>query len=925
MDKKRTIKTPGTNVSRVSVACDRCRKKKIRCFYEENDGEVCANCKVVGLECIFTDKLARKAFPRGYTESLEERVRMLEHENKRLQKMIGGGGGGGGREEEGEEVDDCKLNIENVLKLGTPHTHNEDCNCGMHDNEDNKIVMNHRPVSIAGSVDIDNGELSEDEDEDEGSLLSIGGKYEDDFPFRNEHMDMMNNGGNHMFYYNPNSFEQVNAPGAFAAVNLQRKLQRKNFLNLANLIAAAVPRSTEETLYLPTLLAKIIEKYGFNSRAPYLTARTIALLKQAYNEEQRYKIYSVKFRHIDFNESKGEESISFFEQLNLPNKANLDVCIKVYFNTWNNIIPIINKDKFMKEYEDFCKSRENGFIDGRMIGNERFGEILIIIVCLVVSCEGDKNSSEIINYYDHIIKEMIKSNLNFTCCITSLQLIIMELIYCLSSDDLSTSYSLRGKMVSMCQQLRLHRCPAAVLGSKGGKVSREQQGERRIIFWCIYTVDVFAGVVLGVPRLLKDSEIECALPSSEDELRKVPISFNNNNTILSLVGTVSKEALNMMRFSQVLGSIIDAIFKRSDGEGEVGDRTIRARRRCLILNNNLEEWRERANINIKIEENDNDNNNSTDNDNGSEGIVTMKYLYYMAKGLIYMPLLGVSGSKAGNYLQEATRCILRIWLIGARRGFVMALPLNAGKAAARQVLLTVGGEGSVDDGSLVLSVVSELERRNREARLGCLSDACIGVLREAVEVMLGVSKTSTGAVAPVTAAAAATATATAATAPATATAATAPTTIPAIPAISTPPAAVPPLPSAALNDIFTGEAELGGLGGMGGLNSLNSLQDLGLDEAFLVASPRPHDSALVAGDFAGGFAGEGDFSGDFSGDFAIDASLGLPFLELSEPDAKRQRVAGGGGVGGVGPGGPGVGPGGVPVPLSFEFRPGGES
>ncbi|CAD6442553.1 8cdd596a-c629-4c11-8d0d-48e153a200af [Sclerotinia trifoliorum] len=71
--------------SRIAQACDRCRSKKIRC-----DGirPCCSQCSGVGFECKTSDKLSRRAFPRGYTESLEERVRTLEAEIRDLKDLL---------------------------------------------------------------------------------------------------------------------------------------------------------------------------------------------------------------------------------------------------------------------------------------------------------------------------------------------------------------------------------------------------------------------------------------------------------------------------------------------------------------------------------------------------------------------------------------------------------------------------------------------------------------------------------------------------------------------------------------------------------------------------------------------------------------------------------------------------------------------
>jgi hypothetical protein len=81
----KVIKVGSSAQSRIAQACDRCRSKKIRC-----DGirPCCSQCSNVGFECKTSDKLSRRAFPRGYTESLEERVRTLEGEVRELKDLL---------------------------------------------------------------------------------------------------------------------------------------------------------------------------------------------------------------------------------------------------------------------------------------------------------------------------------------------------------------------------------------------------------------------------------------------------------------------------------------------------------------------------------------------------------------------------------------------------------------------------------------------------------------------------------------------------------------------------------------------------------------------------------------------------------------------------------------------------------------------
>lgn len=64
------------NKFRKTQACDRCRLKKIKC-----DGlqPKCSNCIKINFSCITSDKLARRGFPKGYTEALEKEVVRLQH------------------------------------------------------------------------------------------------------------------------------------------------------------------------------------------------------------------------------------------------------------------------------------------------------------------------------------------------------------------------------------------------------------------------------------------------------------------------------------------------------------------------------------------------------------------------------------------------------------------------------------------------------------------------------------------------------------------------------------------------------------------------------------------------------------------------------------------------------------------------------
>ncbi|TEA17130.1 Transcriptional activator protein acu-15 [Colletotrichum sidae] len=123
----KVIKVGTSSQSRIAQACDRCRSKKIRC-----DGirPTCSQCANVGFECRTSDKLSRRAFPRGYTESLEERVRQLETEVRELKDLL---------DEKDEKIDMLSR------MHGNHHSHH----------------ASHRSPSVAASAHSPNGTAAE--------------------------------------------------------------------------------------------------------------------------------------------------------------------------------------------------------------------------------------------------------------------------------------------------------------------------------------------------------------------------------------------------------------------------------------------------------------------------------------------------------------------------------------------------------------------------------------------------------------------------------------------------------------------------------------------------------------------------------------------------------------------------------------------
>jgi transcriptional regulatory protein CAT8 len=660
----------------------------------------------VGFECKVSDRLTRRAFPRGYTETLEERVRELEAENKKLLALLDQ------KDEQMELFHKVEpLNTSNLNRLNQSteyidegHIHSGPGCCANYPHS-----VHERPVSIAGSID------------DEGSIY--------------DGYDM-----------NPRnvSFEQNQAPGLNAALAIAR-MNGGQKLQLANLVAMSIPRSTEETLFLPSLLSKIGEVHGFDSKACLSTASAIAALKEVPKVHKQSNV--INFGSIDFKHITASESNLFFMNLKLPPRVQLDQLITVYFQEWGSLLPIVDKDDFLAQYSTFIRSMESKFIDQAMVHKERFGAILIIVIQLALFCQknqGDTNE-DLIQFYDFLIHQLINSNIASTCSIQSLQILSLALFYCLNIGDVVNSYTLRGRVITMAQQLRLHRCPSAVLGNNGSAVSKFQQSERRILFWCIYTLDTFASLQLGVPRLLKDYEIECALPmgNDNDDDDNVNILVVNNNKV-SLVGKVCNLSLAMMRYAKVLGNIVDFIFKRHSKSSEGG----LLHEQTLIHEGLLDSWRRELPNDLKFEL---DVNGMLRGDRNDSKVSLLVLLYYNAKLLIHLPIIasevnGTRGSASYIVVQQCTMAMLNILSdFYSKKMYYIPVPMNITRTKTRLALLsakgaleyTRGGALFQESKTIIQNVVTELKDENINEIPGNLSKRCVKLLESAVETIMG--------------------------------------------------------------------------------------------------------------------------------------------------------------------------------------------
>ncbi|GME82448.1 unnamed protein product [Ambrosiozyma monospora] len=227
-----------------------------------------------------------------------------------------------------------------------------------------------------------------------------------------------------------------------------------------------------------------------------------------------------------------------------------------------------------------------------------------------------------------------------------------------------------------------------------------------------------------------------------------------NNVSLTLAGKVCDSALGVMRYAKVMGTIVDSIFKRSNNNMKKPTLSESA---ILILEDILNNWRKELPPSVGFQMMDaNGNMKNGDYEKLNEVQLTMLYLYYQAKALIYMPLMATESTNSKNSpsyisIQQATSGILtatKFLSSPKHHYYYIPLPMNIPRQKARFALLAAKGSLEYTRGgalfqeikNLLTFTVSDLKSETGIGLLGCLSENCVSHLESAIEAIMSQPK-----------------------------------------------------------------------------------------------------------------------------------------------------------------------------------------
>lgn len=501
--------------SRIAQACDRCRSKKIRC-----DGirPCCSQCANVGFECRTSDKLSRRAFPRGYTESLEERVRQLECEVRELKDLL-------------DEKDE-KLDL--LSKMHSNHRHSS-------------IASQMPPSPAAASASSPSASpatTSSDNNSRQSSASS--------------------------------SSSLSSRPAATAASTAKPEkgtTARKSSCDTIMTTSAAqrlkrdsrsptAPPFSEDTFRVqasPLLLG--VE----NSDSYFMGASSgrsfIGMFLSFFSSRAYPNIFLLIFSTETFKrkmQESGKSCSDFHSEaflhiqgcyplvenaallpLRVPPRLFTDRCVNVYFQEWSPLFPILHRPAFLRIYDDFVSDPD------KVKNHHKLAQLYLVFA--VAALSSDQPDLEQVAICERQWQRSLEAVLMDNTIIT-LQCLVLALLYCTVRADYKRLQYYKGIAVSLSHRLGLHQSQKRF---SFGALTIET---RKKVFWTLYTLDCFSAAVLGLPKLLRDDDIHTEYPTDTDDEYVTEKGFQP-----TLPGEFTRvsAALALFRVSRILAKVLE--------------------------------------------------------------------------------------------------------------------------------------------------------------------------------------------------------------------------------------------------------------------------------------------------------------------------------------------------------------------------------
>ncbi|KAM0557237.1 hypothetical protein ACHAPJ_005501 [Fusarium lateritium] len=355
------------------------------------------------------------------------------------------------------------------------------------------------------------------------------------------------------------------------------------------------------------------------------------------------------FLHIQGCKSLGPKSPE--QSLKLPPRLFSDRCVNVYFQEWAPLFPILHKPTFLHIYEEFVADPE------KIKSNHKLAQLYLVFNIAALSSDNPDLAqlATCEQQWQTALDAILMEN-----TMNTLQCLTLALLYCTMRSDYKRLQHYKGIAVGLSHRLGLHQSQKRF---SFGALTIET---RKKVFWTLYTLDCFSAAILGLPKLLKEEDIQAEYPCDTDDEYVTEKGFQP-----TLPGEYTRlsSALALFRATRILAKVLEKNYPASTSY-EI------SLQQMGVLESELDAWYDQLPAHLRL--NFVQDKPSTDVTGSRSPLLAMAYYYI--RTLIYRPAVGSSlGSKAASALMSigaSSKHIVQILQLLEERGMTFSFCLN---------------------------------------------------------------------------------------------------------------------------------------------------------------------------------------------------------------------------------------------------------
>ena len=211
----------------------------------------------------------------------------------------------------------------------------------------------------------------------------------------------------------------------------------------------------------------------------------------------------------------------------------------MYFQEWAPLFPVLHKPTFLRVYEEFVADPE------KVKCRYQIAQLYLVfgIAGLSFSSPDLQQLAACESQWTKAVEYLAMENTTST-----LQCLILALLYCTIRGDNKRIQYYKGLAVGLSHRLGLHQTQKRF---SFGALTLET---RKKVFWTLYTLDCFTAATLGLPKLLKEDDIQTEYPSDTDDEYITEKGFQP-----TLPGEFTRlsSALALFRVTRILARVLE--------------------------------------------------------------------------------------------------------------------------------------------------------------------------------------------------------------------------------------------------------------------------------------------------------------------------------------------------------------------------------